>query len=192
MSSTVTFDIPRDPTAPFAARRAIEALTDRIASDVVPEPLGRLRGLDARVVRDRPHGRRRRRLAPSFAERPALTRRARQWRALRGTRPLSYWTAYPAAGASNREFSIFAARTAPRRVPPAMPARCGPTVYLGSAADWKPARKMLQRSHIAAASSSAPPAAAAGRRRPRPAINPAPVTDRAIAACLSLPAAPVL
>src|SRR4051795_13094887 len=37
MSSTVTFDIPRDPTAPFAARRAIEALTDRIAPDVVPD-----------------------------------------------------------------------------------------------------------------------------------------------------------
>src|SRR4051812_21257054 len=37
MSITVTFDIPRDPTAPFAARRAIEALTDRIAPDVVPD-----------------------------------------------------------------------------------------------------------------------------------------------------------
>src|SRR4051794_41943603 len=37
MSSTVTFDIPRDPTAPSAARRAIDALTDRIAPDVVPD-----------------------------------------------------------------------------------------------------------------------------------------------------------
>src|SRR3954466_4797455 len=37
MSSTVTFDIPRDPTAPGPARRAIEALNDRIAPDVVPD-----------------------------------------------------------------------------------------------------------------------------------------------------------
>jgi anti-sigma regulatory factor (Ser/Thr protein kinase) len=37
MSSTVTFDIPRDPTAPGAARRAIERLNDRIAPDVVPD-----------------------------------------------------------------------------------------------------------------------------------------------------------
>jgi anti-sigma regulatory factor (Ser/Thr protein kinase) len=37
MSSTVTFDIPRDPAAPGAARRAIEGLTDRIAPDVVPD-----------------------------------------------------------------------------------------------------------------------------------------------------------
>src|SRR3954447_17660610 len=37
MPSTVTFDIPRDPTAPGAARRAIEALHDRIAPDVVPD-----------------------------------------------------------------------------------------------------------------------------------------------------------
>jgi anti-sigma regulatory factor (Ser/Thr protein kinase) len=37
VSSTVTFDIPRDPTAPGAARRAIERLTDRIAPDVVPD-----------------------------------------------------------------------------------------------------------------------------------------------------------
>jgi anti-sigma regulatory factor (Ser/Thr protein kinase) len=37
MSSTITFDIPRDPTAPSSARRAIEALTDRIAPDVVPD-----------------------------------------------------------------------------------------------------------------------------------------------------------
>jgi anti-sigma regulatory factor (Ser/Thr protein kinase) len=37
MSGTVTFDIPRDPTAPSAARRAIEGLNDRIAPDVVPD-----------------------------------------------------------------------------------------------------------------------------------------------------------
>src|SRR3954471_12608972 len=37
MSSTVTFDIPRDPTAPGEARRAIERLNDRIAPDVVPD-----------------------------------------------------------------------------------------------------------------------------------------------------------
>ena len=37
MSSTVTFDIPRDPGAPSAARRAIERLSDRIAPDVVPD-----------------------------------------------------------------------------------------------------------------------------------------------------------
>ena len=37
MSSTVTFDIPRDPTAPGEARRAIERLNDRIAADVVPD-----------------------------------------------------------------------------------------------------------------------------------------------------------
>src|SRR3954467_3845459 len=37
MPSTVTFDIPRDPAAPGAARRAIEGLTDRIAPDVVPD-----------------------------------------------------------------------------------------------------------------------------------------------------------
>jgi anti-sigma regulatory factor (Ser/Thr protein kinase) len=37
MSSTVTFDIPRDSTAPSAARRAIEALNDRIAPDVAPD-----------------------------------------------------------------------------------------------------------------------------------------------------------
>ena len=36
MPQTVTFDIPRDPTAPGAARRAIERLNDRIAPDVVP------------------------------------------------------------------------------------------------------------------------------------------------------------
>jgi anti-sigma regulatory factor (Ser/Thr protein kinase) len=37
MSSTVTFDIPRDSTAPSAARCAIEALNDCIAPDVVPD-----------------------------------------------------------------------------------------------------------------------------------------------------------
>src|SRR3954451_5029393 len=37
MPSTVTFDIPRDPAAPGAARRAIEGLTDRIAPDVVAD-----------------------------------------------------------------------------------------------------------------------------------------------------------
>ena len=37
MSSTITFDIPRDPTAPSAARRAIEELNDRIAPEVVPD-----------------------------------------------------------------------------------------------------------------------------------------------------------
>ncbi len=37
MSSIATFDIPRDAKAPFAARRAIEDLTDRIAPDVVPD-----------------------------------------------------------------------------------------------------------------------------------------------------------
>jgi anti-sigma regulatory factor (Ser/Thr protein kinase) len=37
MSSTVTFDIPRDPTAPSEARRAIERLNDRIAPDVAPD-----------------------------------------------------------------------------------------------------------------------------------------------------------
>ena len=37
MSSTVTFDIRRDPAAPGEARRAIERLNDRIAPDVVPD-----------------------------------------------------------------------------------------------------------------------------------------------------------
>jgi anti-sigma regulatory factor (Ser/Thr protein kinase) len=37
MSSTITFDIPRDPTAPGEARRAIEQLNGRIAPDVVPD-----------------------------------------------------------------------------------------------------------------------------------------------------------
>ena len=34
---TLTVDIPRDPTAPSAARRAIERLNDRIAPEVVPD-----------------------------------------------------------------------------------------------------------------------------------------------------------
>jgi anti-sigma regulatory factor (Ser/Thr protein kinase) len=37
MSSSVTFDIPRDPKAPGAARRAIERLGDRIAPDITPD-----------------------------------------------------------------------------------------------------------------------------------------------------------
>ena len=37
MSSTVTFGISRDPTAPSEARRAIERLEDTIAPDVVPD-----------------------------------------------------------------------------------------------------------------------------------------------------------
>jgi anti-sigma regulatory factor (Ser/Thr protein kinase) len=37
MSGTVSFDIPRDPTAPAEARRAIERLDDRIAPDVAPD-----------------------------------------------------------------------------------------------------------------------------------------------------------
>jgi anti-sigma regulatory factor (Ser/Thr protein kinase) len=37
MSSTVTFGISRDPTAPGEARRAIERLEDKIAPDVAPE-----------------------------------------------------------------------------------------------------------------------------------------------------------
>ena len=37
MSSTVTFDIPRDAGAPGAARSAIDGLTGRIAPDVVPD-----------------------------------------------------------------------------------------------------------------------------------------------------------
>jgi len=37
MSSTATFDIPREPTAPGEARRAIERLNDRIAPDVAPD-----------------------------------------------------------------------------------------------------------------------------------------------------------
>jgi anti-sigma regulatory factor (Ser/Thr protein kinase) len=37
MSSTLTFDIPRDPTAPGEARRAIERIGDRIAPEVVPD-----------------------------------------------------------------------------------------------------------------------------------------------------------
>jgi anti-sigma regulatory factor (Ser/Thr protein kinase) len=37
MSSTVTFGISRDPTAPSEARRAIERLEDKIAPDVAPD-----------------------------------------------------------------------------------------------------------------------------------------------------------
>jgi anti-sigma regulatory factor (Ser/Thr protein kinase) len=37
MSSTVSFDIPRDPTAPGRARRAIERLDDRIAPEIAPD-----------------------------------------------------------------------------------------------------------------------------------------------------------
>lgn len=37
MSSTVTFDIPRDATAPGNARRAIERLNGRIADDIVTD-----------------------------------------------------------------------------------------------------------------------------------------------------------
>ena len=37
MSSTVTFDIPRDAAAPGAARRAIERLDGRIAADIVSD-----------------------------------------------------------------------------------------------------------------------------------------------------------
>jgi anti-sigma regulatory factor (Ser/Thr protein kinase) len=34
MSSSVTFDIPRDTTAPYHARRAVESLRDRISPEV--------------------------------------------------------------------------------------------------------------------------------------------------------------
>jgi anti-sigma regulatory factor (Ser/Thr protein kinase) len=37
VSSTVIFDIPRDATAPGAARRAIEGLNGRIADDIVAD-----------------------------------------------------------------------------------------------------------------------------------------------------------
>jgi anti-sigma regulatory factor (Ser/Thr protein kinase) len=37
VAGTVTLDIPRDPTAPGAARRAVELLNERIAPDVVPD-----------------------------------------------------------------------------------------------------------------------------------------------------------
>jgi anti-sigma regulatory factor (Ser/Thr protein kinase) len=37
VSSTVTIDIPRDPSAPGHARRAIEDLNGRIAPDVIPD-----------------------------------------------------------------------------------------------------------------------------------------------------------
>jgi anti-sigma regulatory factor (Ser/Thr protein kinase) len=34
---TLTVDIPRDPMAPAAARRAIEGLSGRVAEDVIPD-----------------------------------------------------------------------------------------------------------------------------------------------------------
>jgi anti-sigma regulatory factor (Ser/Thr protein kinase) len=34
---TLTFDIPRDPTAPAAARRAVESLEGTVAEDVIPD-----------------------------------------------------------------------------------------------------------------------------------------------------------
>jgi anti-sigma regulatory factor (Ser/Thr protein kinase) len=37
MPTSVTFDIPRDPTAPGHARRAIERIADQIGPDVVPD-----------------------------------------------------------------------------------------------------------------------------------------------------------
>src|SRR3954463_350817 len=37
MSTTVSVDIPRDPTAPSEARRAIERLAGDIAPDIVPD-----------------------------------------------------------------------------------------------------------------------------------------------------------
>jgi anti-sigma regulatory factor (Ser/Thr protein kinase) len=37
MATSVSFDIPRDPTAPALARRAIERLDGQIASDVIPD-----------------------------------------------------------------------------------------------------------------------------------------------------------
>ena len=37
MSSSVTFDIPRDPRAPGEARRAIERLAGRIDPDITPD-----------------------------------------------------------------------------------------------------------------------------------------------------------
>ncbi len=37
MHGTVSFDIPRDPSAPSRARRAIERLGDRIDADVAPD-----------------------------------------------------------------------------------------------------------------------------------------------------------
>src|SRR4051795_13050886 len=37
MSTRVSVDIPRDPTAPSEARRAIERLSGDIATDVVPD-----------------------------------------------------------------------------------------------------------------------------------------------------------
>src|SRR5579863_5224096 len=44
---------------------------------------------------------------------------------------------------------------APLRSPRRIACRCGPTTYFGSAADWKPALKTLQRALIAPAESSA-------------------------------------
>src|SRR3954452_22827432 len=37
MSTTVSVDIPRDPTAPSEARRAIERMSGRIDPDIVPD-----------------------------------------------------------------------------------------------------------------------------------------------------------
>ena len=37
MPTTVSVDIPRDPTAPRQARRAVERLGDRIATDIAPD-----------------------------------------------------------------------------------------------------------------------------------------------------------
>jgi anti-sigma regulatory factor (Ser/Thr protein kinase) len=37
MPTSVSFDIPRDPTAPALARRAIERLEDTISPDVIPD-----------------------------------------------------------------------------------------------------------------------------------------------------------
>lgn len=37
MPTSVSFDIPRDPTAPAMARRAIERLGDKIAPEVAPD-----------------------------------------------------------------------------------------------------------------------------------------------------------
>ena len=37
MSTTVSVDIPRDPTAPREARRAVERMGERIAPDIAPD-----------------------------------------------------------------------------------------------------------------------------------------------------------
>jgi anti-sigma regulatory factor (Ser/Thr protein kinase) len=37
VNMTLSVDIPRDPMAPAAARRAIEALSGRVADDVIPD-----------------------------------------------------------------------------------------------------------------------------------------------------------